>query len=183
MNGMLASDDCQMVTAIRKRYAEKVFAVLRLVAKALRHLHSVGLVHGSVGAVSCAKYGSRWKLRNILGIERSGVASSAKSIGSETTGNAESMPDPTSDVWDFGMLAFEILVGERLSGDEMHLNDVDWDRRKTIAQQRLADASVSASGAELILSCLHPHRTSRPTMADLLRHSFWKEFKRQNDSE
>jgi Protein tyrosine and serine/threonine kinase len=184
MNGMLASDDCQTVTTVRKRYAEKVFAVLRLVAKALRHLHSLSLVHGSVCAANCAKYGSRWKLRNVLGIERSQVESSTKSVGSETNDNTELMPGPAADVWDFGMLAFEILVGERLFfDDEMpRIDIVDWERRKGIARERLVEASVSPSGAALILSCLHPNRTSRPTMADLLRKAFWKEFKRQNDA-
>lgn len=186
MNGMLASDDCQKVASVRKRYAEKVFAVLRLAAKALRHLHSLSLVHGSVCAANCAKYDSRWKLRNVLGIERSGVdsESSTKSIGSETNDHTELAPDPTTDIWDFGMLAFEVLVGERLFfDDETRRNEVvDRERHRSIAYERLEAASVSPSGAALILSCLHPNRASRPTMADVLRSSFWKEFKRQNDS-
>jgi hypothetical protein len=185
MNGMLASEDCQMVAAVRKRYAEKVFAVLRLAAKALRHLHSLSLVHGSVSALNCAKYGSRWKLRNVLGIEQGGVDSSLKSKVSGTTYNTEIHPDPMADVWDFGMLAFEILVGERLFFDKETLQDElgDWNRHRRIAHERLVQASVSPSGAALILTCLHPDRTSRPTMADLLRDAFWKEFKRPNDSQ
>jgi len=130
--GMVQNEDCQNVPAIRRRYAEKVFAVLRVVAKALRHLHGVGLVHGGLSTKSCGKYGNQWKVSDVLGIRRSG-----DSFGIERTSMSpppeslevdkgrrgwaqqafmkESLEArPSIDAWAFGTLAFEVLVGAPL---------------------------------------------------------------------
>jgi hypothetical protein len=185
VDGMLASDDCHTDSAVRRRYAEKVFAVLRLVAKGLRHLHALELVHGSVDAMNCAKYGSRWKLRNVLGIKKvcQSVDFDQTNSDPELRGSDSTEILQTADVLAFGKLSFEILVGEPLhSVVDRHQLLGDWDRAKLTIQHRLVQACVVPSGADLILSCLHPIQFLRPTMSDVLRNSFWKGLRRQVES-
>jgi serine/threonine protein kinase len=180
VDGMLASEDCQTDPTVRQRYAEKVFAVLRLVAKGLRHLHALALVHGSVDAMNCAKYGNRWKLRNVLGIKRIGQSVDFD-VGSDGSSSSEMLP--AADVWAFGKLSFEILVGEPLYSvvDRQKQLD-DWDRAKQTFQEILLQVRVIPSGADLILSCLNPVPSLRPTMSDVLRNAFWKSCKREVES-
>lgn len=188
VNGMLSSDDCQSMPAVRQRYAEKVFAVLRIVAKGLRHLHSLDLVHGSVNSTTCAKYQNRWKLCNVLRIKAPGqIAEPASPIPPELQGSNQvesSTVQPSHDIWAFGCLAFEVLVGEPLFGDDDHLRRQllgDWDRvGKQSSYEKLVQACVPSAGAELILSCLSPDPRIRPSMSDVLLHNFWRDFKRQS---
>jgi hypothetical protein len=190
VDGMIASEDCQTVPAVRHRYAEKVFAVLRLVAKGLRHLHALNLVHFSVDAMNCGKYGSRWKLRNAIGIKERGesVDFDRCQYAPELVGlNGSALSDiqPPADVWAFGKLSFEILVGEPLFGvGDRNLRQLlaEWDSLKVSVHARLVQSCVTTAGSDLIISCLHPNPSARPTISDVLRDAFWQGLKRQSES-
>lgn len=169
LEGLLGNDECRSMPAVRKRYAEKVFAVLRIVAKALRHLHSLGLVHGSVTLRNCAKFEDRWKLGNVLQI----CEEVDHSIG------------PPADIWAFGMLAYEVLVGETLftnDGDVSRL-ELDWNRHlKQQANQTLVQSCLPMSWADMIVSCLDPDVERRPTMTEVLALPLWKDAGRRQRS-
>jgi serine/threonine protein kinase len=68
VHGLLENASCQTDDRLRLRYTAKVFSVLRLIAKGLRHIHSLGLVHGNISLINCAKYSDqKWKVRRFLG--------------------------------------------------------------------------------------------------------------------
>jgi len=199
VDGMLRNEDCQTVPAIRRRYAEKVFAVLRVVAKALRYLHGIGIVHGGICTNSCSKYDNKWKISNIIGIRRVGgtfdehrLAISAPPESVEVAGvslKEDYEAHPSIDTWAYGKLAFEVLVGEPLfpsvDTDDLHQkNDVLqriflWnDYNLEEVSQKLIRACVSEAGRALILDCLSAQPERRPTMSELLARPFWNEIRR-----
>lgn len=54
----------------RLKYSAKICSVLKLIGKALRHLHEAGVVHGNVCMETCGKFeDSSWKLRERLGVQ------------------------------------------------------------------------------------------------------------------
>lgn len=136
--GMLNSDEYHRNPDMRTRYFSKVCMVLRQVAKALRHLHYVGVVHGDVCLESCGKFHDKWKLTNSLGIQPTGERFDTSRMGEssppeavellsnvvETRGQEASsrhatfkgdiVADPAIDIWAFGKLTFEVLTGEPL---------------------------------------------------------------------
>jgi serine/threonine protein kinase len=207
VNGMLGNEECQSNSEVRKRYTGKVFSVLRLVAKALRHLHSLGIVHGNVCMESCGKYEDKWKLGDILGIQKidtvfeaSRFAESAPPEGIEPLSNAamkhqatfrtNAKTHPSIDVWGFGKMAFEVLTGEALvefeTGegvvhDHRALMDImHWsDFNLEEVRHHLKRAGVSKLGMDVVVHCLSPDPKARPTMEEILQHPVWKELRRQ----
>lgn len=204
VTGMLSNEECQTNQEIRERYTLKVFAVLRVVAKAIRYLHSIGLVHGQVSLDTCGKYRNKWKIGDLMGIQRLGerFASSrfSRVIAPESlsTSTSDRLPlvsdltaDPAIDVWAFGQLAFEVLTGEPLVKVEAE-HGGEWPDHELLSGllhwgeedlhrvcRRLSDAFVSETGASLIASCLSPHPNSRPTIEEVLKHHIWSEVRRQ----
>lgn len=204
VEGMLKNEDCQTLPAVRKRYGEKVFAVLRVVAKSLRYLHSIGIVHGGVCTSSCGKYESKWKVSRVLGSCRAGdlvdersltICSPPESVDGDYGSFKESFKaHPSLDTWAFGKLSFEVLVGEPLfppRSSNSTDDDVAGKRNETLThislwndynlqevRRRLAKAFVSEAGIDLILECLSPQPERRPTMAEVLSCPFWNEIRR-----
>lgn len=160
VEGMLNNRDCQTDPEVRKRYVDKVFSVLRVIAKALRHLHSLGIVHGSVSSKNCGKYANRWKVGALLSMCMAGEAH-----------HSGVRAHPSIDVLDFGKLSYEVSVGETLKVG----------RGTEEIARKLRRAGVSELGVELVLACLHPVSERRPTMIDVLKHPMWKELRRQKD--
>ena len=188
---------------MRRRYATKMFSVLQHIARSLGYLHSIGFVHGNVSLETCGKYDDDWKLSDILGMQRVGqhfepgrFSQSASPETIEPLSNAlvdqytfrtDVITHPCIDVWAFGKLAFEALVGESLIAFEDH-NERDQSQEsaalmKTMrwndfdlegVRQKTRRAGVSKIASDLITQCLSPETDDRPSMEEI-SHSLWKE--------
>jgi serine/threonine protein kinase len=132
------------------KYLTKICAVLRVVAKALRHLHSQELVHGSLSLNTIGKYSgnvngstttsTHWKLASVVGAPLIGQSMPLHKMGEHsppeaviiTQLNAKSasracfQPNlaahPSIDVWAFGKVMFEALTGETLFAPGVELS-------------------------------------------------------------
>lgn len=207
VSGMLANEDCQIDGEVRRRYATKVFSVLRIVGKALSSLHSCGLVHGNISLSHIGKYETKWKVAEILSIQREGdvfdpdrfspssppesvVPRQQAGTTHEVTFRTDLETNPAIDIWAFGKLAFEALVGEplilfdetrefdddhRALMDILHWNEFNLDE----VADKLRRSTVMEAGVSLILSCLDPNPSSRPAIDDVLDHPVWKDLRRQ----
>lgn len=121
----------------RQKYSAKVCSVLRLIGKALRHLHTSGVVHGNVCMETCGKFDdSSWKLLDRLEVQVIGATFDCsgfhRSFPPESIELAEDagaicdsddaavsfrttlIVDPSIDVWSFGQTCYETLVGKPL---------------------------------------------------------------------
>lgn len=134
----MESEEYQRNPDMRNRYFSKVCMVLRLIAKAIRHLHEVGVVHGDVCLSTCGKFEDRWKLLRSLGMQpigkrfdpaRMGESSPPEAVELlrnvvETRGQEASsrhatfkcdlLTEPSVDIWAFGKLIYEVLTGQQL---------------------------------------------------------------------
>jgi serine/threonine protein kinase len=198
---MLANRSCQTDTAVRQRYSGKVFTVLRSIAKALFELHSQRYVHGNLTVHSCAKFDDKWKLSNLLDTKRFGeilplsvdtYAIPPEALQKTTQHGSQGqvflkhdyVASPSIDIWAFGMVAFEALVGKPLFagiGDTDNKTDslieiLQWnDAVFEEAKRELRSIGVFDSGIALIGDCLSPHEAARPQIEDILQHKFWSQ--------
>lgn len=215
--GMLKNDGYKRDPDLRKRYSGKVCAVLRMVAKSLKHLHSQGVVHGDLCMVNCGKFDDNWKVMGTLGLQRIGQwfnpARWHESFPPEAVNEVDDdqgsaicdsddapvgfksnlVAESSIDVWAFGKLAYEMLLGDPLldfdaskkpSEDKVTLLEVmEWDEsRMKDVFHRLLDAGIPESGADLITSCLFFRPDQRPaSMDEILENPFWKEMRRSKE--
>lgn len=211
MEGMLQSEACQKNDKVRQRYASKVFAVLRITAKALRHLHSLGFVHGNVNLDNCRRYEEKWKLANAVESQEIGrlvrisrLSSSSPPECIEPLGNkkgakhlatfrSDYVCSPAMDCWSFGKLSYEALVGrslvqldqkKRFEDDHRAMMDIlHWNSFNCDeVRQELRRAGVSEKGAELISLCLSPNPDDRPSMEEILSNSIWRDLRETRKS-
>lgn len=199
VRGMLSNHGCQTDVAVRRRYSGKVYAVLRSIAKALLNLHSQGHVHGNLSVQSCAKFDDKWKLANLLDTKRVGeilplsaethvippeALQWTKSRGSkgQIVLKHDFVARPSIDIWAFGKVAYEALVGTPLfpeakgKSDEIDafMDILQWSEVNLVELKReLNTIGVIESGIELIVLCLSPNEGARPQIDDLLKHKFW----------
>lgn len=178
--------------------------ILRGIAKALDALHGQNVIHGSVHSRNVGKFGKRWKLTGLPGSVVTGEPFDACRLGSHSPPEAfvvarckanrersisvlapSLVAERTVDVWAFGKLMYEVLVGELLFGDftekdrSMHVpksiltwNDEGLDK----ISRRLSSDGIAATGVDLVSSCLSLHRSARPqTMSYILDHPFWND--------
>jgi len=197
VEGMLNNEECQRLPEVRQRYADKIFAVLRLVAKALRYLHERGIVHGDLQLSNCCKFANKWKLSGVLNMQKVGERLSSKhrlspsippecleprnksSQSFEEIVRPEAEARPSMDSWAFGKLAYEVLVGEQLfdfqSDDTQQHHEVwtrilDWNDRKVFeVRSKLQSSGVSSAARDLIAQCLAPCPDDRPVIAEILK--------------
>ena len=194
---------------LRTKYSAKVCSVLRLLAKSLRYLHSRGAVHGDLSLESCGKFHNGWKLRGVLQLQQIGKPFDASRFQRAFPPEALYSPEegstifdsdappvafresiiaaPSIDIWSFGKLAYEAIMGKELvsfektkpSDDAITMVEVmEWDEgcMKKIFFELCEVGGITENGAELIASCLFPRPEDRPTdMEEILRHSFWRE--------
>jgi serine/threonine protein kinase len=213
VDGMLRNDGYRQDPDLRRRYAGKVCTVLRMVAKSLRHIHSLGLIHGDLSMENCGKFDEAWKVMGCIGLQRIGqkvdlsrwkrsFPPESVMIGEDEQGgiyDADNVPvtftrdfvaNPSADVWAFGKLAFEMLVGRSLVDHDPSKNPrsdrvamlqvMEWDEDnlKTVFES-LLDASIPDSGADLFASCLFPTPAERPkSMDEILASPFWKDMRK-----
>lgn len=136
VDGMANKGGYRYDTELRKKYAAKMCAVLRMIAKAIRHLHDCGLIHGNICMEACGKFGHAWKLLDCMGVQRIGefinVNRFERSFPPEALDldedDEETVFDSDNasisflsaeasisiDVWAFGKLAYETLAGKPL---------------------------------------------------------------------
>ena len=136
--GMLKNDGYKRDPDLRKRYSGKVCAVLRMVAKSLKHLHSQGVVHGDLCMVNCGKFDETWKIMGTLGLQcigqRFNPARWHESFPPEAINEVDDeqgsticdsddapvgfksnlVAEASIDIWAFGKLAYEMLLGDPL---------------------------------------------------------------------
>ena len=197
VRGMLTNHGCQTDKAVRRRYTEKVFAVLRSIAKALLDLHNQGYIHSNLTIQSCAKFDDKWKLANLMGAKRFGdtlsLSAETDSIPPEAlhrrTNRASErqivlkrdlVARPPIDVWAFGKVAYEALVGKSLFPEHDEIDSLidilQWDGANLVDMKReLENIGVIEAGIALIGQCLSPHEEARPRIDDLLKHTFWSQ--------
>ena len=212
VDGMVQKGRYLHDVTLQKKYAAKISYVLRSIAKALKHVHDAGAVHGNVCLENCGRFEQSWKLRGRLGLTRIGetfdisrfhqafppefltvndqegeVCDSDEAPVSFRSGIVAS---PAIDIWAFGKLAYEAIVGQPMIGfDSSKRTDEDvvslleileWDQSnmKTVFEN-LLDSGVPESGADLITSCLFANPGERPSsMYQILDNPFWKEMRR-----
>jgi serine/threonine protein kinase len=136
VSGMLQNGGYTNDSSKRKKYSAKVCSVLRLIGKALRHLHTSGVVHGNVCMETCGKFEDSWKLLDRLEVQVIGETFDPskfhKSFPPESLVLAEEVGaiydsddaavsfskavvvDPSIDIWSFGQTCYETLVGKPL---------------------------------------------------------------------
>jgi serine/threonine protein kinase len=201
VRGMLTNHGCQTDTSIRRRYSGKVFTVLQTIAKALLALHSQGYVHGNLTIQSCAKFDDKWKLTKMLDAKRFGEIlppfTETNAIPPEALqwnmprGSDDQIglkndfvARPSIDVWAFGKLAYEALVGKPLFGGANDNNDeidslsdiLQWNDASLVEMKlELRSIGVAEADIELISQCLSPHEGARPQIDNLLQHTCWSQ--------
>lgn len=178
--------------------------ILRGIAKALVALHGESIIHGSVHSRNVGKFGKRWKLTGLPGSVITGELFDACRLGLHSPPEAfvvarckanrersivvlapSLVAEQTVDVWAFGKLMYEVLVGESLFGDftEKDSNPrtpkciLTWnDESLEKTSRKLSSNGMAATVVDLIFRCLSPHRSARPqTMSDVLDHPFWRD--------
>ena len=190
-------------------YLKKVSNVLRLTARAIKHMHEEGVVHGDIGPHTCGKFGDKWKLLNIpnskcigeeLGVTRMGEYSPPETVefvlGEKVARFKSSViADESIDIWAYGKLCYEVFVGEVLidfdptietSEDYIGLHDLGrWGERQLKGvYDSIIDCGVGPVGADLVSRCLNVDKRHRPTsMDEILKHPFWKANKKKKSSQ
>ena len=207
----------------RLKYSAKICAVLRLIAKALRHLHEAGVVHGNVCMDICGKFeDSSWKLLERLGVQTIGQpfdpsrflqsfppesleALSAETDPQEEDGNTvfdsdrpvvsfsnDLVAEISIDIWAFGKICYESLVGKPLIEFDSESSDSPSDDVVALLQTSewnvsnmesvfgdLLESGIEESGADMITSCLFPSPSDRPASIDeILENTFWDDIRK-----
>jgi hypothetical protein len=216
VDGMVKNGGYRHDPDLRIKYAAKVCAVLRLIGKALVDLHASGGVHGDVCMENCGKFDYAWKLLGRMDVQRIGETFNpsryhqsfppeALQLDEQEGGICDSddapvsfrttlIVDPSLDIWAFGKLAYESILGkplvefdktkvpeddvvsllEVMEWDESSMNDVFTD---------FIDSGIPENGADLIVSFLFPRPEDRHrSMAAIQSHPFWKEMQVQRAS-
>lgn len=200
---------------LRRKYASKVCSVLKIIAKSLHHLHSNGLLHGDLSLGSCGKFEQSWKVLGRMDFQEIGdpfdttrfqnsFPPESLQMDNRNSNYYDSdvvhasfktsiVSDPSIDIWAFGKLAYETIMGRPLvdfetkkpSDDPVALLEImDWDERslKKIFTDLLESGGIAESGAELFTSCLFARPQDRPkSMDEILSHPFWKENQKRRE--
>ncbi|CAB9502043.1 expressed unknown protein [Seminavis robusta] len=204
--GMLRNDACRENSELRRKYIAKILSVLRVVAKGLYNLHSAGIVHGNLVPEACGKFGDRWKLVGAFGFQRVGKAFDAKrfgesvppealephniAVGGQVAFRTGLAVDRSIDIWGFGKLSYDVLVGQALidfdQGKELHndhtslLRIQHWSTLDLVeVRQDLRRVGVPDPVVLLITRCLSQDPGNRPsTMNEILRSDVWDNLHR-----
>jgi serine/threonine protein kinase len=201
---MLSNHGCQTDANVRYRYSVKVFSVLLSIAQALRQLHHQGFVHGGLSLETCGKFDDKWKLLNLLGVQKVGEVLDSRRVGlssppeavlvsSQNVAERSIFRDglvahPSLDLWAYGKVAYEALVGLpliKMDNCDDHDNEsvkvlLHWNKANLLdVRRQLELVGVSNAGISLVTQCLTPVADTRITIDELLRHSVWMEFRRQ----
>ena len=199
MAGMLKNKACQENSDLRRQYVLKMVSVLGVVAKALQRLHSVGVIHGNLTPEACGKFGDRWKLLKVFGFQKVGRLFDAKSCGESVPPEAlepdnnviavdrrlvyrsKVAADPSIDMWGFGKLSHDVLVGHPLT-DVDPINECQnvllriqhWGTLEQVQVRcRLRKIGVPDAFVNLITKCLSQDPSHRPSIDEVLQSGHW----------
>lgn len=206
--GMLKNDACKENSQLRQKYNIKVFAVLRTVAQSLARLHSSGVVHGNVTPEACGKFGDSWKLLGAMGFQKVGDKVDAMAFGESIPPEAlepqsggmglerqaairtNVKVDQAIDIWGFGKLAYDVLVGEPLVEFDARkdlqndhrglLKILQWSTLDLVEVRRcLRRSGVPDGGVDMITRCLSQDPRNRPTsLNEILHCEVWNNLHR-----
>jgi serine/threonine protein kinase len=134
VDGMVQKGRYRHDANLQKKYAAKICYVLRSIAKALRHLHEAGAVHGNLCLQNCGRFEQSWKLRGRLGFKKIGEPFDTSrfhqsfppealkvdeqegeifdSDDAPVSFRSDMSASPAIDIWSFGKLAYEAIVGQ-----------------------------------------------------------------------
>lgn len=209
---MLKNEACKMNSELRKKYSEKVCGVLHEVAIALQRLHSCGIVHGTLSPSSCGKFNQSWKLLGALKLQSIGDTfnctrfevsvppeavepqNNALALECQVGLRKDVLVDPSIDIWGFGRLAYDVLVGHPLipfdrNKDTAHdqkalLKIMHWSALDLVeARSQLRQVGLPESGVDLIAKCLAKDPKARPSnMDEILGSMFFEEHQESSVS-
>ena len=202
VRGMLRNHRCQTDAAVRRRYSEKVFNVLYMIAQSLKWLHRQGFIYGNLNLESCGKFEGKWKLVDLCRAQKIGktIRTSILSISDppelvhsfsqsglehQYSRKDNCVAHPSLDMWAFGKMSFEVLVGKPLirldSNDEF--DEGSWeilrrwgDINLRDVHRQLEEVGVPESGSRFIIKCLSPNAPTRLDIDNLMQLSFWDEI-------
>ncbi len=181
-------------------YLAKIRKILKTIGKSIRFLHNQNIVHGGLHSQCCGKFEEGWKLSGLLvGVQSFGepmrTTHMTHSLSPESVTFAAGKyhvlnsvtASPALDIWAFGKLMFEVLVGRPLFPHEQQV-EVDkkhdqrflrglagWDQDDlTDVVSKVENSSNGTLAADLISHCLCRRPEHRPRdMDEVLSHAFW----------
>jgi len=187
-----------------QRYLGRVSMVLRLIGKGMRHLHQEGVVHGNLSLETCGKFGDQWKLMGVAKAELVGERFPPSLLGENSPPESidalsklfkkRLAASPAMDMWAFGKLMFEVIVGaplivfnktKKTHHDMMALATIGGWNEGNLQEvvDQLTEAGIGTLGVDLVTHCLCPLPEDRPeSIEEILQHPFWKNNRRKSKS-
>lgn len=155
------------------RHLEIVQTVQILIdlAEALVSLRTFGVVHCDIKPSNLLRYQARWQLTDFGSACYADNPALTESSPPALTGRymapeqwKQEPVTSATDVYAFGVLAFELLQGKRpfIDGDEQAL------RKQHLSQEAPAAVGISPVLAELVKKCLSKQPTDRPSPEEIL---------------
>lgn len=203
----LADVIAQMSSYDRRKYLRKSRVLLHGIAKSLYHLHTNNIIHGCIDSTSIGKFGSTdWKITGLVGSVVTGDDFPASRLGLHSPPEAfvivhddherklvsvtpSLKAEPTVDVWAFGKLLYQVLVGEsllrvflqkKMKHGKYHQQDalkclLKWndDHYLPKVTEKLLSMGITATGLDLVSKCLCEKRTRTTSMNDIVNHPYW----------
>ena len=158
----------------------------------------MNVIHADINLDNCGKFGEEWKLMNTTGLTTAGHTIQKSRLGMSLPPEAVEIDrsmrvrfkntivaSVALDVWAFGKIMYEALVGHRLinldenlglqENQESLFSLAKWgDKDIERVIKDLAIQDVNATGADLISQCLSSNARDRPSsMTEVLQHPFW----------
>ncbi len=183
------------------RYINKLRKVFKMIGEGINHLHLQGVIHGHLDMHTCGKFNDGWKVLDLIGsatigstitVKRTGYISPPEAVGTVEEPMRSIVANVSLDIWAFGKLMYEVLVGKQLiqidqinshkmvETDGIFLHKLrNWNEDDlSLVVAEVESAGVGTLAADLISHCLCPFPEHRPKdMRDVLSHPYWNESK------
>jgi serine/threonine protein kinase len=190
-------------------YLGKIQKIFKTIGSSIHYLHRQNVVHGNLNLESCGKFEDGWKLTGLIGAQSIGNPMTTLHMDTAAPPEAitfigkqqqnaqlfETYPvSPGIDIWAFGKLMFEVLVGKPLipRDTEKHIRNDHryltilgcWNEDDLVqAVSMMEDTGNGTLAADLISHCLCKRPEQRPqSMEEVLSHPFWAASSSQRKS-